>query len=219
MKALIFDMDGLMIDSERLYFETEKDMAEKLGKQVDDKLLWKLMGMSPLESMTIFKQELEIPESIEDLLKKRVEIMTYKYTNDLVPMKGLYDIIKSFYKKLKMGIATGSPKIFLDIVVDKLNIRKYFDVLQPSDEIKNGKPHPEIYLKTAGKLNLPPEECIVLEDSSNGIRSANAAGCYSIAVISDYTKYQDFSSAHAVFNNLTEAMDAIHVLLDKKLRN
>ena len=215
MKAIIFDMDGLMIDSERLYFATEREIAKEFGKTVDDKTLWNMMGRSPLEAMEIFVKNLNLSMTPKDLLIKRDKIMIEKYKNDLYPMKGLIEIINEFYTKMKLAISTGAPKIFLDIVVDKFNIRKYFDILQTSDEIKNGKPDPEIYLKTIDKLNLNPEECIVLEDSSNGALAGKKAGCYSIAVASEYTKGQNFNFVDFFANDLIEAKEHI-IELQKK---
>jgi len=123
--------------------------------------------------------------------------------------KGLFEIINYFFNKLKLAIATGSPKKFMDIVVDQLDIRSKFNVLQSSDEIKKGKPDPEIYLMTADKLLLSPKECIVLEDSTNGALSAKKAGCYTIAVYTDYTKDQDFSFVDYYAKDLIDAKEHI----------
>lgn len=208
-KAIIFDMDGLMIDTERLYFETEREMVADYGKTVDEKTLtktlWKMMGRSPLDAVTIIINELDLPAEPAEFLKRRDIIMESKMENDLLPMKGLFEILDEFQGRLKLAIATGAMKNFLDFTVDKLNIRERFDVLQTSDEITNGKPHPEIYITTARKLGIAPEFCVVLEDSSNGTLAGKDAGCYSIAVPSEYTQGQDFSFADYVAEDLLDA--------------
>jgi Predicted phosphatase/phosphohexomutase len=102
-----------------------------------------MMGRNPLESMNIFKEDLDIPLPAEELLEMRTTIMREKLKTDLVTMPGLMKIIESFSNKLKMAITTGAQKEFLDIVVDILGLRDKFQVLQPSDEIVKGKPHPE----------------------------------------------------------------------------
>lgn len=213
MHAIIFDMDGLMIDSERLYFETERELAKEYDKTVEERTLWNMMGRSPLEAMTVFIKDLDLPITPQDLLIKRDKIMKYKYENDLTTMKGLFEIIDGFYNKLKLAIATGAPKIFMNIVVDQLNIRNKFDILQTSDEITNGKPDPEIYLKTAEKLGLSPKDCFVLEDSSNGAMAGKKAGCYSIAIESEYNKEQDFSFVDFYAKDLLEARNHINGLI------
>jgi len=128
-------------------------------------------------------------------------------------MPGLSHIIDAFYGRLKLAISTGAQKEFLDIAVDQLGIRDKFDVLQASDEIIRGKPDPEIFLKTCDKLGLEPKECMVLEDSENGVRAARRAGCFVIAVPSEYTHMQDFCSAHFVASDLQEAANHIEALV------
>ena len=215
IKALIFDMDGLLIDSERLYFQTEREMARKFNRTVEDKTLWKMMGRNPIESMEIFVREVGLFLSPEEALGMRNLIMRNKLKTDLKPMPGLHHILDAFSGRLKIAVCTGAQKEFLDIVVDQLGIRNRFDALQSSEEIHKGKPHPEIYQKTCRKLKLSPEDCAVLEDSSNGALAGKRAGCYVIAVPSEYTKEQDFHFADFVAEDLVQAEMHITALLKK----
>jgi len=216
VKALIFDMDGLMIDSERLYFDAQREIGRRFNRQVDDKLLWKLMGRKPLESLKIFVHELELPLSPEEAKDLRDGLMRERMKKDLKPMPGLYHILDSFYGKLCLAVSTGAEKEFLDITLDKLGIRDKFYVLQASDEIKNGKPDPEIFLITCTKLGVAPDESIVLEDSENGVKAGKNAGCYVIAVPSDYTWTHDFSPADFIAKDLFEAAQHIQEKFIKK---
>lgn len=209
MKALVFDMDGLMIDSERLYIEAECDIAAQFGRTVEDRLIGQMMGCSPLESMRIFQKELNLPISPEELLEKRQRRVEDGLRKEVVPMKGLFEIINEFHGTLKLAIVTGSPGKFVEIVVDRLHIRDRFDIWQSSEEISRGKPDPEIYLTNARKLDLKPDECIVLEDSHNGALAAVRAGCVTIAVPNIYTREQDFSFVHHVAEDLLDARDYI----------
>jgi len=212
MRALIFDMDGLMIDSERLYFQAERDLANRFDRNVKEETLWRMMGRNPEESMAVFVSEVGLPIRIDEALRMRNDIMREKLKQDLQPMPGLKHILSLFFGKLKLAVCTGAQKEFLDLVVDQLNIRDRFYVLQHSDAVEQGKPHPEIYLTACLKLNLKPESCVVLEDSSNGSRAGKAAGCYVISVPSEYTKQQDFSSADHIARNLFAAADHIESL-------
>lgn len=209
MKALIFDMDGLMIDSERLYFAAEKDIAEAFGKQVQVETLWKMMGRKPIEGIRIFVEDLGIPASPEEVLQMRHEAMLQKMKTDLVAMPGLQHIIDRFFPHLKLAIATGAPAVYMDITLDSLRLRDKFTVLQASDEIVNGKPDPEIYLETCNKLNLDPSACVVLEDSSNGALAGKRAGCYCVAVPNEYTDKQNFEFADFRAKDLYEAANHI----------
>jgi HAD superfamily hydrolase (TIGR01509 family) len=215
MKAIIFDMDGLMVDSERLYLQAQQEITRQFNKTLPEKVRLKMMGRKPLESMKIFVEALDIPEDAVKLLEMRNDIMREKYKTDLVPLPGLVHIIDAFYGKLKMAIATGAQEEFLDIVVDQLEIRNKFDVLQASDGIEQGKPHPEIFLKTCEKLGLKPGECIVLEDSLNGVLAGKKAGCYVIAVPSEYTKQENFDRADFAADDLFCAAAHIDELLEK----
>lgn len=213
MKAIIFDMDGLMVDTERLYFAAEKELARAYGREVEDSTLSRMMGRKPLESMVIFSQELKLDVAPEDLLAKRNEIMRQKLRQDLEPMPGLYTIVNVFFRRLKLAIATGAQQEFLDLVVSSLGLGSKFAVLQASDEIKQGKPAPEIYLLTAARLGVKPEECVVLEDSANGVLAARRAGCYVIAIPSVYCQGQDFSPAQVILPDLFAATGHIENLL------
>jgi HAD superfamily hydrolase (TIGR01509 family) len=204
-QALIFDMDDLMVASERLYLEVEKDMARSFGKEFRMDTWGKLMGRKPIEGMRIFVEELGLPISAEDALEVRNVHMREKYRNEAEPMPGLFHILDAFYGKLKLAVCTGAQQEFLEIVVDRLGIREKFDLLQSSDEIQKGKPEPEIYQVCCRKLGFEPRECIVLEDSSNGALSAKRAGCYTIAVPSEYSRNQDFSFVDFVAADLEGA--------------
>jgi HAD superfamily hydrolase (TIGR01509 family) len=128
-------------------------------------------------------------------------------------MPGLYEILNAFHRRLKLAVATGAQREFLDIALDTLGIRKYFDVLQTADGLERGKPDPEIYLLACRRLGLAPEKCVVLEDAANGVRAGKAAGCPVIAVPSDYTRRQDFSEADWIEPDLFAAVRRIESLL------
>jgi HAD superfamily hydrolase (TIGR01509 family) len=217
MKAIIFDMDGLMVDSERLYQQAQEEITRQFNKTLPEKARLTMMGRKPLESMKLLVEALDIPIDAVKLLEMRNDIMREKYKNDLVPLPGLAHIIDTFYGKLKLAISTGAQEEFLDIVVDQLGIRNRFAVLQASDEIEQGKPHPEIYLKTCKKLGFRPGECIVLEDSLNGVLAGKGAGCYVIAVPSEYTKQENFDSADFTADDLFCAAGHINDLLKKMI--
>ena len=217
LKALIFDMDGLMIDSERLYWQVEKDLARGYRKEVKEETLWKMMGRRPIEGLRIFVEDLELPISAEEALALRDARMREKYRDESEAMPGLFHILDTFYGKLKLAVCTGAQREFMEVVVDRLKIREKFNVLQASDEIKKGKPDPEIYLTTCAKLGFEPAHCIVLEDSSNGALAGKRAGCYTIGVPSEYSRGQDFSFVDFVASDLFAAEKHISGLLNLRV--
>jgi len=212
-QALIFDLDGLLIDSETIYRKISYKMAADLGKQLHDGIWVKQMGRSPIESLGIFREELGITShTARELVDLRNLLLLDGFRNELQIMPGALEIIQAFHGKMRMAIATGSPRMLMDVAILQLGLARYFEYMLPSDEIMKGKPDPEIYLSTIQALGLHPGDCIVLEDSSNGALSGHRAGCYVIAVPSDYTRNQDFSFADYVAKDLFDAMQVIEEL-------
>jgi HAD superfamily hydrolase (TIGR01509 family) len=206
-------MDGLMIDSERLYFAAEREMAARYGKTLRDEQLWPLMGRKPIESLRLLRAILGIAPSAEELLEWRNRLMLEKMRRELGAMPGLAEILADFHGRLKLAVATGAQREFLDIALDTLRIRGYFDVLQTADGLERGKPDPEIYRLACGRLGLAPAACVVLEDARNGVLAAKAAGCPVIAVPNDTTRGQDFSAADWVEPDLFAAARRIEGLM------
>jgi len=213
MKAILFDMDGLMIDSERLYKQTQYELAARYGKTMTEEIRMDMMGRKPIESISLFVERLNIPVKPEEMLEIRSNIMREKMKYELEPMPGLFHIIDTFYKGLHLAVCTGAQKEFLDIMVDNFKIREKFDVLQDSDEIQKGKPDPEIYLTAISKLNVVPRECFVLEDALHGVQAGKNAGRYVIAIPTEYTSTQNFSAADYIASDLFEAAAHIESIL------
>jgi len=205
MKGVIFDMDGLMVDTESFYFRVEREMASKRGKEVSDKLLHRMMGQKPLDSLRMFAEELGLSERPEDLLAERDERILACIRRELRPMPGLFEMIEELKSVARLAIGTGNSFAMVSEVLRVLGLEGVFDYIQTSDTVKQGKPSPEIFVKAAKGLGLPPSEAAVLEDSANGIRAAYHAGCFAIAIPNEYTREQDFSLAHAIFPSLVEA--------------
>jgi HAD superfamily hydrolase (TIGR01509 family) len=205
MRAVVFDMDGLMIDTEGLYWAVGRQMARDFGKEVQDETLGQMMGRAPLDSVSIYASALGLSQSPEELLEMREARVMQAMQKGIEPMPGLFEVLETFKPKFKLAIATSAPMRFLNVVLDGLGLRRYFDALQTSDDITHGKPHPEIYLRAMAKLNIPPAECFVLEDSSNGALAGKRSGAYTIAVPSQYTRQQDFKFVDFVAKDLLDA--------------
>jgi HAD superfamily hydrolase (TIGR01509 family) len=209
MKAIVFDMDGLMIDSERIYWDAGRFIARQYGKEVSDQTLGRMMGRKPLESLAVFARELGLSERPEDLLQAREARVVRVLESGVEPMPGLLDVLPSLRERYKLAIATSARRYMVDIIMRSLRVEHFFEVVQTSDDVTNGKPDPEIYLKALAKLAVPPAESVVLEDSSNGALSGKRAGAYVIAVPSQYTKEQDFTFADHISTDLNDA--AAHI--------
>lgn len=211
-QAIVFDMDGLMVDTERLYIASNHDIAARYGKSVGPEVLRQMMGRVPMESMGIFCRALQIEQPAEVILKQRDDLMEARLREGFRTLPGLGELIEYASGRYRLAIATGSPKRFLDIIVDRLQLRDRFEVLQTSDGITQGKPHPEIYLQAMAKLGVAGEQCIVLEDSPNGMKAGRTAGAYVIGVPNEHTRDGDLSAAHVCVRDLHEARQHVMTL-------
>lgn len=213
--ALIFDMDGLMIDTEGYYWVATRTVAGRYGKTVSDETLGRMMGRAPSASIEVLKSEVGLPGTVESLLLERDTEVMAALRRRVDPMPGLLELMRQFAPHLKYAIATGSRQAFVDIVMSHLRIQDQFTAIQPSDDIRNGKPHPEVYLRAIERLGTSPQRSIVLEDSSNGARAGKSAGAYTIAVPSPYTQSQDFSFVDYRAADLFDAATHIAKLLNQ----
>lgn len=211
--TLILDMDGLMIDSEGMYWSAAREVAATFGKAVDDRTLGDMMGRSPVDSMAVFRRDLKIESaSAEELLAMRTE-RVIRLLERAEPMPGLAELLDAFAGRLRYAICTSAPMAFVDVVMRRLDLRRRFAHVQTSDGIVRGKPDPEIYRAAMAALGARPDECVVLEDADNGALAAKRAGAYVIAVPSRYTAAQDFSFADHRAADLHDARRHVEGLL------
>src|SRR3954452_12254629 len=220
IRAIVFDMDGLMVDTEELYWQVGRALAAEYGKTVLDETLLKMTGRDRLVSSQVFAADTGIPLSGEEGMHRRESMMLDLFRRGgLKSMPGLREILDRFRGRLKLGVATSSPRVLVEAALPALEVHAHFDAITAGDEIANGKPNPEIYLKTMAKLNVKPAECVVLEDAPLGATAGKAAGAYVIAVPSRLTVHADFSKiADARVADLFEASERIESLVSAQPR-
>lgn len=205
MQAVIFDMDGLMIDSEGIYWAVARQMARECGKEVSDETLGRMMGRAPLDSIQLFAREVGLTQPPEELMRQRDARVFEIFRKGTEPMPGLMEVLESFRPRFKIAVATSARLNFVNLIFGGMGIHHFFDVLQTSDDVRHGKPDPEIYQLAMTKLGVKPGESFVLEDSSNGSLAGKRAGAYTIAVPSQYTRSQDFHFVDYVASSLLDA--------------
>jgi len=214
IRALIFDMDGLMIDTEHLYWDVGRELAGECGKTVSDQTLRKMMGRDRLASSRIFVEETGVPLPPDEVMARREEKMLERFRRGgIEPMPGLREILQRFAGRLRLGVATSSPRILVEAALPAIGVEEFFDAITAGDEITRGKPDPEIYQITMAKLGAKPDETVVLEDAPAGARAGKSARAYVIAVPSPLTANEDFSAVADVrAKDLFEAAELIDTM-------
>ena len=184
LRAAIFDMDGLLIDSEPLWTRAEIEAFAVVGIELDQEKCAQTVGKG-LEEVVRFRYDQQPwrGKSLEE-----VGLLIHRRMLELVKaegraMPGAIEAVEFFRsKKLKLGLATSSDRGLIDASLEALELSTAFDHLQSGSELEHGKPHPLVYLVTAERLGIPPGECLALEDSIPGLEAAKAAGMQAIAV-------------------------------------
>lgn len=208
IKAVIFDMDGLLIDSEVLQSKAYESVVLSYGKKpvITKTGLIHMAGIKAADNWPWLKEKHGIDEEISILVKKkRKEYLTLLQRNKIKSMPGLRKLLSLLNREgIKKAIASGSPVRHIKTVLNALKIEKEFDVITGADHISTGKPNPEVYIKALNFLRIKPQYCVALEDSETGVLSAKRAGLKVITVPNKFTKYQDFSKADKIVKSLSD---------------
>lgn len=192
IKGAIFDMDGLMIDTEKLYLKFWIQAANEYGYDMKPEHVYSIRSLSRKYSIPKLKGIFGDDFPTEEIRARRTELInSYVRENGVEVKKGLFTLLDYLRDNgIKMAVATCTPTERSRMYVDRIGAMDYFSAIVGGDMIISGKPDPDIYLAAAKALGIPPQECAAFEDSPNGIRSAYSAGCFTI-MIPDMTQPDD----------------------------
>lgn len=204
IKAVIWDMDGVIVDSEHHHHATEIETFKYFGVDVPEEVNRKFKGAPLIEHFKGLKEEFDVSVPLDDLLSKQNEFIKQIFSERADLFENVKKVLLQLKNYYKQGLATSTERKFVDIVLKRFGFEEVFDVITCGDEVKQGKPNPEIFLKAAQKLNLNPPEIVVIEDSMNGFKAAKAAGMLLIAHKAHHNEDLDFSLADFVVEDLRE---------------
>ncbi|WP_111637491.1 hexitol phosphatase HxpB [Marinomonas shanghaiensis] len=207
MQAVIFDMDGLLIDSEPFWKQAEHEVFSSVGVELTEDLTALTAAMTTREVTEFWyaKQPWQ-DASLEEVENSVVERVKYLIETQGQAMQGVHDLLDSLQQaKVKIGLATNSPKGIIPSVLQRLNIADYFMAYSSAEEVSKGKPAPDVYQLTLEKLGIEAHQCIAFEDSLGGIKAALAAGIKAIAVPhANEFEHEKFDLAPYKLRNLSE---------------
>lgn len=189
IEAVIFDLDGTLVDSMWMWKEIDVEYLNKFGIEVPSDLQQAVEGMSFSETAQYFKERFNLPDPI-DVIKAEWNQMAWdKYGNEVPLKKGVIEFLEELRSRgIKTGIATSNSKELVNHVLKSLNITGYFDSVRTSCEAKKGKPAPDIYLLVADDLQVDPKYCLVFEDLALGVMAGKSAGMSVCAVFDPYSE-------------------------------
>ncbi|MGI9533569.1 MAG: HAD family hydrolase [Thermodesulfobacteriota bacterium] len=204
-KAIIFDMDGVIINSEPLWEKSEKILMNNFGLAYNSDYRDKILGLNQTDSACLLRDTFNINKTVNEIIDERLKILLRLYEDELTLINGIEKLISdSLKKRLKVGLASSSPMRIIEFVLNKFEIKKYFHSVVSGECTINGKPHPDIYIKASKQLGIDPGECIAVEDSINGTISAKNAGMYCIAIPDTRLLINEYKIADLIVNRLSD---------------
>lgn len=182
IQAIVFDMDGLLVDSEPGWEKARQDLAARHGKHWSAENQKSVMGVSTQEWVEYMIQQLDLDLAPEKVQAAVLDRLAELYREKIPFLPGSVEAVHLAARHYPTALASGSHRSLIDIVLQDPRMQGIFKVVLSADEVTAGKPAPDVYLEAARRLNVPPEACVCLEDSANGILSGRAAGMKVIAV-------------------------------------
>ncbi|NOY42938.1 MAG: HAD family phosphatase [Planctomycetes bacterium] len=205
LRAVVFDLDGLMFNTEDLYQDVGREVLARRGKELTAELLDEMMGRKSDISLQIMIDWHKLDDTVADLSAESAEIMYRLLPERLAPMPGLLALLDALEgANIAKAIATSSNREFVTRVLGQFQLEPRFSFVFSSENITHGKPAPDVYLLAAKSLGFEPAEAMVLEDSQIGCRAAIAAGTYAVAVPGGHSHTHDFDGVQFVANSLED---------------
>ena len=204
IKAVIFDMDGVLVNSEPYHFEVEKQLLRELGISITDEELESFVGLALDKMWGRLKKSHGLKDSIDSLAEKDTEsrVSYFASLEKLEPIEGVRELIRNVRDGgLKTAVASSSHSRLISTVLEKTGLSEYFPVIVSGVDMEHGKPSPDIFIKTAEILGTGTEECLVIEDSLNGVTAAKAAGMKCIGFRNPASGSQDLSAADIIIDS------------------
>jgi len=182
IEAVVFDLDGVLLDSEEIWDRAREELAHERGGSWHDQAQRDMMGMSSTEWSRYMADVIGLPEPPEEINREVVHRLTELYREELPAIPGAREAVERLAARWPLGLASSSNRELIDLVLELLGVQHLFTATVSSEEVARGKPAPDVYLEAARRLGVDPATAAAVEDSQNGILSAKAAGMRVIAI-------------------------------------
>ncbi|CAM4169016.1 phosphatase [Saccharibacillus endophyticus] len=204
IEAFIFDMDGVIIDSEPMHFDVDIRVMEYYGHPITQEKLEDYVGMTNPELWKSIREEFGMSQTVEEIIEyqlgHKIEVLR---AAEMEPIEGIRELLAELKKGgIPRAIASSSPPVFIEAVLEKFGLRGEFQVVVSGEQVPKGKPAPDVYLRAAELLGVNPARCAVLEDARHGVAAAKAAGMHCIGFVNPNSGNQDLSQADLIVNKV-----------------
>jgi HAD superfamily hydrolase (TIGR01509 family) len=205
VQAVVFDLDGVLLDSEQVWDEIREQLARERGGTWSDTAQKDMMGMSSPEWSRYMHERVGLPESPEEINAEVVRRLQARYAEELPLLPGAVEAVHRLAARWPLGLATSSNRPVIDTVLEAAHLTPFFAATVSSEEVARGKPAPDVYVEAARRLGVEPRRAAAIEDSNNGIRSARAAGMRVVAIPNPHFPPGDaLDDADVVLSSLDE---------------
>lgn len=205
LRAVVFDLDGLMFNTEDLYHEAGHEVLRRRDQPIRPELFDAMMGLPGNVALKLMIDEHGLPDTVEDLARETDEILVALFDTSLAPMPGLMRLLEALEAaSIPKAIATSSGRTIVTNLLERFDLEPRFEFLLTADDVTQGKPHPEVYHKAAEQLSVSTSQVLVLEDSGNGCRAAVSSGAYAVAVPTQHSRKHDFSGSQWIAEGLED---------------
>jgi HAD superfamily hydrolase (TIGR01509 family) len=182
IEAVVFDLDGVLLDSEQVWDSAREQLARERGGRWHDRAQRDMMGMSSTEWSRYMHETIGLPEPPEQINEEVVQRLIASYRERLPVIPGAREAVERLAARWPLGLASSSNRELIDLALELLGVSDLFDATVSSEEVARGKPAPDVYLEAARRLGIEPSRAAAIEDSGNGILAAKAAGMRVIAI-------------------------------------
>ena len=214
--TVIFDMDGVLIDSQQMHFNIDMEALRASGASPVLADAERLAGVAIKDRSIDYIQKYRLNQSVDDFIRSHAIILMKVFKESkLVPVRGIPELLNKLSAAgVKTAVASSSSMPLITLILDKLRIRQYFNAVVTSEDARNGKPAPDVFILAAGSVNSPPCNCIVIEDSTSGVIAAKQAGMRCIAYKNPTSGSQDLSGADLIINSFSQLNKSLGWLND-----
>ncbi|MBU1178700.1 HAD family phosphatase [Patescibacteria group bacterium] len=204
IKAVVFDMDGVLIDTNGLYYQAfSRVLKNKYNIGIDVNEFSQQLGKKSEEVMEYYFQKYHLLGDPFKLNQEKREYYRKIFLEEIKPKSGGKVTVRKLKREFKLALASSSSKYSINAALGKYSLKSYFDVVVSGQEVRHGKPSPDVYVEAARRLKVATNNCVAIEDAANGVESAKNAGMYCIAVPDKFTISHDFSRADLVVDKLS----------------